>query len=515
MKTILTCIVPIVAALGLGLSVPAMADQGTLVLGKSGDPDNLDPAVTMTNNSWTVVYPAYERLVKFKVVNGKGTTDIAPELASSWRATPDGLQYTFRLASGHRFADGSPVDAQAVKQSFDRMLKIKKGPSDSFEAIESVDTPDAQTVHFKLKKPFAPFLSALASDQGSIVSPAVMQHESDGDLGQAYLATHSMGSGAFQVAKWEKGQQIVLTPNPNFQGPKPALNKIVINIIKEASARRLQLEKGDLDIAEDIPLDQLRAMKGTSGVTIFDQPSFLCTYLYLNNQHAPLNDVRVRQALSYALDYQNIVKGVLLGEAVQMRGAIPVGMWSHDPQVKQYSLDLQKAKDLLKASGVKQIKLGYLYASTDPNWEPIGLVLQQQLAQLGVKVDLQQAAYPTMRDKIDKGDFDIAVGNWSPDYGDPSQFMNFWFDSTRLGLSGNRAFYKNPKVDTLIREAAETVDQDKRAKLYMEAQRIVVDEAPYVLLFQKNYQFAVRSNVKGYVYNPMLVQIWNFAEMSK
>ena len=511
----------VATALVFGMSVQAIAqtaaDKGTLVIGKSGDPDNLDPAFTTTNNSWTAVYPAYQRLVKFKTVSGKGTTDIEPELATSWQVAPDGLTYTFKLATGNRFADGAAVDAQAVKQSFERTLKIAKGPAGAFGkgAIDSIEAPDKQTVRFKLKTPFAPFLSALAGNAGSVVSPAVMQFEVNGDMGQAHLATRSMGSGAYQVESWEKGQQIVLVPNPNFQGRKPELQKIVIKIIKEASARRLQLEKGDLDIAEDIPLDQMAAMKRAPGVSVFDQPSFLVTYLYLNNQRPPLNDVRVRQALSYAIDYDSIVQGVLLGQGVQMRGAIPVGMWGHDPKGMQYNLDVKKSQDLLKAAGVSQLSLNYLYSATDPNWQPLGLVVQQQLAKVGVKVNLEQNASPTMRGRLDKGEFDIAVGNWSPDVGDPSQFMNFWFDSSRHGLPGNRAFYKNAKVDALVREASESVDQEKRARLYGEAQKIAVEEAPYVLLFQKNYQFAMRSNIKGYIYNPMLLQIWNFAEMSK
>ncbi len=161
------------------------------------------------------------------------------------------------------------------------------------------------------------------------------------------------------------------------------------------------------------------------------------------------------------------------------------------------------------------MKLGYLYAKTDPTWEPLGLVVQQALGAVGIKVDLQEFAYPTMRSKLNEGDFDIAVGNWTPDYADPSMFMNFWFDSKLKGLPGDRAFYSNPKVDELIRKATATVDQGERTKLYQEAQRIAVAEAPYILLYQRNYQFAMRDNVKGYVYNPMLLQIWNIASMSK
>ncbi len=500
------------AVFAMAVPLPAAAaDDAVLVIGKSGDPDNIDPAVTVTNNSWTASYPAYERLVRFD----GGSTDIAPEVATSWTNSPDMKTWTFTLGDGHTFADGKPVDAEAVKFSFDRMIKIAKGPFGSFEAIEAVDVVDPKTVKFTLKEPFAPFLSTLATSGGSIVNPAVMDKASGDDLAQGYLADHTMGSGPYQVKSWEKGQRLLMEPNPHWTGSKLALKEIDIKIIKEASARRLQLERGDVDIAEDIPIDQLNALKGKEGIKVVDEPSLYVTYLYLNNEKPPLDNVKVRQALSYAIDYKGIIDGIMLGQAEQMRGPIPKGLWGHDDNAMQYSYDPAKAKDLLKEAGVSDLSLNYLYAKTDPAWEQIGLVLQQNLADIGVKVKLQDFAYPTMRDKLNTGDFDIAAGNWSPDYGDPYMFMNFWFDSNLKGLPGDRAFYSNPKVDELIRKAASETDQKQRETLYQEAQKIVVEEAPYILLFQRNYQFAMRDDVKGYVYNPMLVQIFNFADMSK
>lgn len=500
-----------------GLSMPRAAwatDPNELVLGKSGDPDSLDPAVTVTNNSWTATYPAYERLLKFRVVDGKGSTEVEGDVAKSWSSSDDGKTWTFTLGDGHVFADGTPVNAAAVKFSFDRVIKVAKGPGDLFGQVETIAAPDDHTVVFTLKAAFAPFLATLVDDGASIVNPKVMEHETNGDMGQAYLSDHTMGSGPYQVESWEKSQQIVMTPNPHWSQPL-ALKKIVIRIIKEASARRLQLEKGDLDLIEDVPVDQLKALGAAPGVKVVDEPSFFVTYLYLNNTHKPLDNVKVRQAISYAIDYKGIIDGILLGQGVQMRGDVPVGMWGHDDNAFQYSYDPDKAKAMLAEAGVKDLTLGYLYAKTDPNWENIGLVLQQDLAPLGIKVEMQENAYPTMRDKLNKGDFDIAAGNWTPDYADPSMFMNFWFDSKLHGLPGNRAFYTNPKVDELIRAAEIAPTEEARLKLYNEAQKITVEEAPYVLLFQRNYQFAMRDNVKGFVYNPMQLQIYNFATMSK
>ncbi|HEX7197946.1 MAG TPA: ABC transporter substrate-binding protein, partial [Dongiaceae bacterium] len=184
---------------------PALATQpDELVLGKSGDPDTLDPAVTVTNNSWTATYPAYERLLKFKVVDGKGSTEIEGDVAKSWSSSDDGKTWTFTLGDGHVFADGNPVNAAAVKFSFERVLKIAKGPADLFDQVASVAAPDDHTVVFTLKAPFAPFLATLVDDGASIVNPKVMDHETNGDMGQAYLSDHTMGSGPYQVASWEK-----------------------------------------------------------------------------------------------------------------------------------------------------------------------------------------------------------------------------------------------------------------------------------------------------------------------
>lgn len=506
--------IAVLAAGMLSFSALAATPQDVLVIGKAEDPRTLDPAVTMSNNAWSVTYPAYERLVTYKVENGQGSTEVEGELADSWEVSEDNLIWTFELGEGHFFADGTPVDADAVVFSFERLLEMEQGPSSAFPSIQSVEAVDEDTVRFTLSEPFAPFLYTLANNGAAIINPKVMEHEKDGDYAQAYLSEHTMGSGAFQVDSWEKGQQIVMTPNPHY-AEAPAFKSVEIRIIKEASARRLQLENGDLDIAENLPIDQISTLKQAEGVVVGEWPSFSVTYLYLNNERGPLADEKVREAVSYAIDYDGIIQGILLGNATQMRGPIPQGMWGHDEELMQYSHDAERAKELLEEAGVAGETISYLYASNDPNWEPIGLTLQANLAQIGLNVEMEQYAYATMRDRLDRGEFDVAVGNWTPDFSDPYMFMNYWFDSSRHGLSGNRSFYTNEKVDELIREAARISDQAEREALYREAQEIVVEEDAYLYLFQRNYLLPMRANVEGYVYNPMLLDIYNIGTMSK
>ena len=506
----------LLAALALSATpVWAQSAKETLVIGKAADPQTLDPGVTMDNNDWTASYHAYQRLVRYKSIGGKGSTEVEPELAESWKVSKDGLTWDFKLKAGNKFDDGTPVDAAAVKFSFDRLFGLKQGPSEAFPANTTVTVTGPMSVRFQLATAYTPFLYTLANNGAGIVNPKVEAKVRDGDAAKGWLAVNTAGSGPYRLANWEKGQALVLEPNPHFAGPKVAFSKVRIKIVGEASARRLQLENGDLDIAEDLPNDQLSAMKAKSGLKIEEFPSLSTTILYLNNNKPGLDKPEVRRAISWAVDYSGIIDGILDGKAKQLRGPIPVGMWGADPTVFQYKLDLPKAKAELAKAGNKPTKLSFLYSDRDPRWEPIGLTLQANLAPLGIEVKLEKIAQAVFRDRLGKGDFEIAVGNWSPDFADPYMFMNFWFDSKKQGMAGNRAFYSNAKVDSLIRTAASETSQAQRIKLYKQAQDIVVQDAPYVLLYQKNSRIALRDNVNGFVFNPMLEQIYNFGGMSK
>lgn len=340
---------PLLLAAALCAAIPsafAAVPKDMLVIGKAADPQTLDPAVTIDNNDWTVTYPAYQRLVKYKTDNGKGSTDVEGDLAENWQASDDGKTWTFTLRKGAQFADGSPVTAEAVKLSFERLMRIKQGPSEAFPSGLKVDVVDPATVRFTLPESFAPFLHTLANDGASIINPAVLKANAADDA-RAYLAEHTAGSGAYSLQRWQKGQQLVLVPNPHFSGNKPAFKRVTVKIIGESAARRLQLTKGDLDIADALPVDQFAALKKEDKVTVYDYPALRVTYLYLNNSKAPMNQADLRRAVSWATDYKGMVDGILGGNGKQMRGPIPDGMWGYDASAMQYSLDLDKAKAAL------------------------------------------------------------------------------------------------------------------------------------------------------------------------
>ena len=501
-----------IALLGMVVLVgaSALAQNDVLTFGVTAEAETLDPHISIDNNTWRAIYYCYDRLVEYV----GGTTELRPGLATSWDISDDGLTYTFYLREGVNFIDGTPFNAEAVKFNFDRLLGIGKAPSGTFEFVASVEVVDDYVVRFTLKAPFAPALSAFATDQGCIVSPSVMEHEVNGDWGQDWLAGHSAGTGPFYAAEWTRGLRLVLERNDDYWQEPAKLSEVVLKYIPEPEDLRLLLEKGEIDIAEKLTVDQIDALKGVPGIRVFEAPSFSCHYVYLNCQNEYLKDVRVRRAMSYAIDYQGIVEFLWKNTAVQMEGPVPIGFAEH-VSVYKYSQDLDHARALLEEAGYGDgFTVRLMHSPTVPEWRPMALVIQENLAEIGITVEIESYAWATLRAKLDEGDFDMSHGYWTPDYADADMFTWFWFFSENWGLAGNRAWYKNPVMDDLVTQERVEVDTAKRMELFRGIQWLGVSDAPYLYLLQTNYQLPMRDWVKGYIYNPMLLNMPNFYGMS-
>lgn len=497
-------------------SASAATPKDVLVVGVASDPSMLDPAETMDNYDWRQTYSVYDRLVKYKVVDGLGSTEVEPMAAESWSASDDGKIWTFKIRPNIKFADGGALDAEAVKYSFDRMMAIKMGPAGNFDCLESVSALDPLTVNFTLKHAFAPFLQLLATNGASIVNPKAAKREKDGDMAKAWLGQNMDGSGPYVMKEWLRGERLTLEARPDYWGPKPAFKRVILRTMREASDRRLALEKGDIDITESMLIDQLPELEKNPDIFVGRYDGQFVEYVYLNNAKKPLDDKRVRQALSYAVDYQGIIDHVLQGQGEQMRGPIPRGMWGHNPEAFQYSRNVEKAKAILKAAGYeKGLTLTLIYSERRATWEQIATLMQANFADIGVTLKLEMMANPALRDRVANKDYDLCLGAWSPDFGDPYMFANLWFDSAFAGMPGNRSFYSDPEVDEKLRLAAESTQADERLKLYNEVQNRVIEDAAYIYLYQLKAVVPMRKNVKGFVFNPMLESMYNFESMSK
>jgi len=491
----------------------------TFIYGMAADPTNLDPHVTVDGLSISAMQRTYDKLVDLRPGEPKpgAPLEVDPEAADSWTVSPDSLTYTFKLKPGLKFADGSPLDANAVKWSFDRMMKINKTGAANIRQLKSTEAKDPTTVVMTLSEPYAYFLPALGAYAASIVNPKAQQNEKDGDGAQAFLANNTMGSGPYVISEWRRGEQITLDYNPNWWGKEPALKRVIIRLIPESTNMKLALGKGDVDFTSSISIPEMLTMQGTPGVKIVEAPSLSFSLAYLNNTKAPLDNVKVRQAMSYAMNYDVHVKDIIQGKGRPAKGPLGYGMEGYDENLKGYTYDPAKAKALLAEAGFPngfEIQLTYSSQGSSTA-DDTALLAQSNLADVGIKVNIEKVAEPTRRERIDKGDFVWSVGGWSPPLPIPPWTMDKWYLSANKGLNANRAFYSNPKVDELVSKAPTVLDAEQRIKMYRDAQNIVVDEAPYILFSQSNQVLGMRDNLEGFQVKPGGSQYLNYERFSK
>jgi peptide/nickel transport system substrate-binding protein len=508
--TVVALIIVVAAIIGVAYywSRPTLTppeEYTTLTFATNQDLDNIDPHVTTRNVEMRIAYVLYDGLVNF----GKDPEKVDPMLATRWEASEDGLEWTFYLREDVKFEDGSPFNASVVKFSFERLLKIGAGPSDPYTVIDHIDVVSTYTVKFILKEAFAPFLSTLAAPFARIVPPSVLKHEVGNDLGQAWLSRNSLGSGPFRLGSWVLGERLVLIRNDNYWGPKPKLEEVTVRIIVESSSLRMELEAGTIDVAEGVTFEDVDKMKENKDITVFETPGVHITYLYVNTQKAPFNDVRVRKAIAYAIDYDAIVKGPMKGYAKPFQGPIPEGMWGR-PDLPLYERDLDKAKSLLAEAGYPNGFSTTLTISPLREWPDVAVLIQRNLAEIGITVSIEQYSWPTYVDMMLGGKIDFGIIGITPDYPDPDDFCRL----TVLSTSAlNVAFWQNKEVDALINQGVTLTNMEDRVPIYEKIQEIVCEEVPYIWLYQDKFLLPMRSWVKGYYYNICIMPRIPFNDM--
>jgi peptide/nickel transport system substrate-binding protein len=479
-----------------------------------------DPAVVY-DNSTRVIVALYENLVTLK----KDTTEIIPQLAEKWTISPDGKVYTFNLRKGVKFHDGSDLTSEAVKLSLERIVKVNKGPAWMFVDLwDKIETPDPLTVVVTLKKPDATFLAKLAGASGPQIISAKALKENAADNAQKFLQDNEAGSGPYMMEKWDKGQQVVLKKFDSYYGGWQGqhLDKIVFKYVKEQSTQKQLLEKGDIDIASALPLDQMKIIKATppAGVKVSDGSTQNIRFLVMNTQNGPLKDKRVRQAIAYAMDYDGLLKNVWGGLEDPLIGPLPNSDPNHYTGNWPYKYDMAKAKALLKEAGYEKggftLKLG-LFENSDV-FKAIGEVIQGSLKDLGIDVKIETNSNATMYDlegKLETSYDLVPLGNY-PDFADSSSMLGNQMASWAWGAAGyNWSFYKNEKVDQLLQDSALITDQAKRVQMFKQIEEIFVDEIPYVPVSTRRNLYAMRDTVQGLYGRPMMGNSFPLYEMYK
>jgi len=503
----------ILAVLAVAGCARAPAHNGTtLVIGQGGDAVSLDPAVSVGSGDGTIMALCYERLTAIDPASADGAA--VGELARAWEVSPDGLTWTFHLKEGHRFLSDRPVAAADVAASFERVGKVGRAPSEGLFWMKSVQAIDPATVRFTLNFPFPALPKVLTLTSGSVVdAAAAKQHAVDGDSGQAWLGEHCEGSGPYAVKAWQRGQRITLIANPNASTQPAYFKTVEFKIVPEASSRRIELDKGDLDLISGLGAAEVERYAALKDVALeSSSASNSLSYLTLNTTRGVLADVRVRQAIARAIDYNALRDDVLRGQATTPTGLIPARAPGFDPSKPTPTRDVAAAKALLAAAGHPQ-GIDLTMVVSQPG--PVSELIQADLADAGIRLRLQRMSPAALDAARTNGDFDLLYDGWIMDFPDPFIFLNLVFPSPADGGAGNFSHYSNPKVDQLLQTAMTTADPVRRAALYDQAQDMIMADQPIVMLFSPKLVMAHRRSVTDVKVDPYQPNYLNIAAMTR
>ncbi|GAT72123.1 peptide ABC transporter substrate-binding protein [Microbacterium sp. HM58-2] len=515
--------------------------DSTFVFAASSDPASLDPAFAQDGETFRVSRQIFEGLVGTE----PGTADPAPLLAESWESSEDGMSHTFALKEGVTFHDGTPFNAEAVCVNFDRWYnwtglaasealgyyynKLFHGyASDPANAVYKSCTPDGDlSVTIELNKPFAGFIPSLSLPAFGMQSPSALQEFSADEVGgtaeapqlSEYATAHPTGTGPFQFEEWAPGEQVTLKAYPDYWGEKGQIEEIIFRTIDDPTARRQALEAGDIDGYDLVgPADS--AALEEDGFRMVSRPPFTVLYLAFNQAVPELQDIRVREALSYAVDKDALIKQVLPEGTEKATQFVPPVVNGYNEDVTTYDYDPEKAKALLEEAGFtadNPLTLTFNYPVNVsrpymPDPEQIFTVLSTQLAEVGVKVNpVTDAWSPDYLDKITgTADHGIHLLGWTGDYNDTDNFVGVFF-----GAQSSEWGFDNPELFQKLTDARGVSSLEEQTPLYEEINEDIAQFIPGVPLAHPAPTLAFDPRVESYPASPVNDEVFTDIVLTK
>ncbi|MCL6478459.1 MAG: ABC transporter substrate-binding protein [Peptococcaceae bacterium] len=501
-KKILTLFFAIFLVVGLLAGCAQQAkekNRKTLVVGEIWDIRGLDVA----GHDGTLVKE--KAMIAETLVEANPDFTLKPGLAKSWEQVGD-TQWKFHLREGVKFHDGKELTADAVKWSIERALKVDPTLKE-LTRIKSIEAVDKNTLLFTTEEPYAAFPASLAYAGMGIVSPS-------SEMDEKGVISRPVGTGPFKVEKWDTATGTVdLVRNDSYWGAKPKLEKIIMKGIPDPASRSMAVEKGEIDFTCDVPYADLKRIQNTSGIKLDASPTarvYQLTFGKLSG--TPYSDVRVRKAISYAIDRNVIAEKTLHGAAAPASGPIMPSIQWANKNLKGYSYDPEKAKALLAEAGWKDAdgdgileKNGEKFSITlytypqRPGLQPMAEAIQSMLKEVGIKVEVRvmdsSAINEQMRDKDMRLSANAVMMIPDPDY-----YLRRTYHSKG---SNNKWGYSNPEMDSLLEQGLKTFDAGKRQEIYNRVQEIAVDEVPLIHVAYYKAAIVMRDYVQNFVFNPV------------
>ncbi|MGM0896681.1 MAG: ABC transporter substrate-binding protein [Bacillota bacterium] len=488
---------------------------GTLVYGRGADSVSLDPINVTDGESIRVTHNIYETLLEYD-----HNLELQPKLATEYSSSEDGLTWTFQLREGVNFHDGTDFNADAVVFNFERWMDPENPyhegdfpyypflyggfKGDENHLIESVTATGEHELEIVLKRKTAPFLSYLAISMFGIASPAAIEQHGAG------IGENPVGTGPFKFEEWNRNNTITLSKNEEYwMEGKPYLDQVIYQVIPENSARLNALQTGEIDILDGMNASDTTSVEDTEGIELIKRPSFNIGYMAFNMEKEPFDDPLVRKAINMAIDKEEIVDAFYNGLADPATSPLPPSLWSHDESMEKYDYNVEEAKKLLAEAGYEDGFTTELHTMSNPRPylpEPMKIAeaIQSDLAEIGITAEIVSSEWATYLEDTKSGKHSMAMYGWTGVMADPDNFLYPNLSKTNAEVPAqNIAFYKSDEFTSLITEARETIDQDKRTELYQEAQQLFQEDAPWVMLAYTTPPLAQSDYVEDYNPHPM------------
>lgn len=467
--------------------------QGILTIGRREDSSTFDPINTAQNIDFWVFSNVFDVLVR---VDNEGQ-NLVPGIAERWEVSEDGLTYTFYLRDA-KFSDGSTVTSEDVAYSLSRIRDDELSLwAESYAIIKDMQTPDPKTLVVTLDGPSAPFLSTLAMPGASIISKSAME-----SIGQEAFAEKPVGSGAFMVEEWRRGDRVILKKNPEYwDAANVSLDGVEWISMPDDNTRMLAVQAGQIDAAIFVPFSRVEELKQDASLKVVENKSTREDHLLLNHEDEALSNPKVREALDYAIDKQAIIDTVTFGVGEVANSFIPRGSLYHTEDNGARGFDPEKAKALLAESGVTDITLDYLVNAGNEVDEQIAVLLQQQLGNVGIDVTLTKMDPSQTWDMLVEGTYDVSVMYWTNDILDPDQKTTFV-----VGHDVNMNYmtrYTNDAVKDMVAAARLEMDPAKRAEIYAEIQKTAKADTHWIDLYYSPFISVTRAGVENFGQNPL------------
>lgn len=459
----------------------ATKDNKDIVVAVADTFISMDPHDTNDTLSYSAQKTMMQGLVGFdKEMN------VVPVLAESYEANGEATEFTFKLREGIKFHDGADFNAEAVKANVDRLANPENGLKrhSLFAIVDHTEVIDEYNVKVVLKEPFGAMINNFAHPAAMMHSPKALE-----EFGKE-VSRNPVGTGPFVFEEWVSGSHLKMVKNENYWKPGyPKVDSITFKPVKENGSRIAMLQTKEADFIYPVPAEQIEAINGKDGVVIETEPSIIVRYLAMNTNKEPFNDVKVRQAINYAINKEAFAKVVYGGYMEEMDSIIAPNTQFYSKQENTYDFNLEKAKELMKEAGYENGFETEIWSNNSSGTIKGMEFLQQQLAQIGIKANLVPMESGTRLERIwtvenpDDAELQMYYGGWSPSTGDADWGIRPLFAGESFPPNSyNTAYYNNEEADKWIKKGIATADNEERKEAYEKVQEIIWNDAPWAFL---------------------------------